>query len=102
MISREFAERISEKIQSYHDAELTTDEIETLSKIICSEIMLKALGRAFGYCRLVQNEITQLDLSVPGDSTKYTRGQGQMLGIATAVTDLINLITEEEEKDVSP
>ena len=103
MISAGFAEKLYEKMQGYHEAELTTDEIETLSKILCSEVTLKAFGRAFGYCKIETMRITQLDMSDPGAAVQYSRGQGRIDAIGTVVLDLLNLIIEKDEnEDVSP
>ncbi|KKN09573.1 hypothetical protein LCGC14_1045350 [marine sediment metagenome] len=99
MISAGFAEKLYEKMQGYHDAELTTDEIETLSKIICSEVTLKAFGRAFSYCKLEAMRITQLDLSNASAVVEYSRGQGRIDAISTVVLDLLNLIIEKDEND---
>jgi hypothetical protein len=98
-ISREFAEKLFVKMQENSTAVLNADEIETLQKLLCNDIMLKAFGQAFGYCKQIQNEITQLDLSEPGASVQYTRGQGKIAGIAEAVTDLVNLIVEKEPEE---
>jgi hypothetical protein len=99
MISTEFAEKLFIKVQENAVAELDSNDLEILRNLLCNEVMLKALGSGIAMCRLTQQEITQLNLSEPGQTVIYTRGQGAIDGIGNFIMSLINLIVEKEEEE---
>ena len=101
MITTEFADKLIERMQEHITSELSADELDTLSKILSSDVLLKAFGRVFAYCKLTQNQMTQLDMNAPGAMVEFCKAQGQILGIGQAVTELFNLVIEKEDEDDS-
>ncbi len=101
MISEKFGATLFEKMQESATSNLDSKELEILEKLLCNEVMIKALGQAFAFCKIEQHRITTLDMSAPGALVDYTRGQGRIDGIAVAIMDLINLIVEKDDEDDS-
>jgi hypothetical protein len=99
LISEEFAGKLFERVQENATAELDSNELDILRNLLCNEVMLKALGRGIAMCRVTQQEITMLDLSEPGTTVQYTRGQGAIEGIGNFILDLLSLIVEKDEEE---
>lgn len=99
MISEKFGETLFEKMQESATSILSSSELDILEKLLCNEVMIKALGQSFAYCKMEQHRITTLDMMQPGSVVEYTRGQGRIDGIAVATMDLIQLIVEKEDTD---
>lgn len=99
MIKAEFAEKLYIRILEHSVSQLTGEELETLSKLMSSDVMLKALGQGLGYCRVIEAEMAKLNMAEPGSVIEFTKGQGQIQGINKMVEGLLNLITEKEEGD---
>lgn len=97
MITEEFAEKLFIRIQEHSAGSLDSDEIEILSKLMSSDVMLKALGQALALSRLTENEMSKLDMGEAGKIIEFTRAQGQIQGIYKVIQGLLGLITEKEE-----
>ncbi len=99
MISSDFSEKLYARMQEHIEAELTLEELDTLSKIMCSDVMLKALGKALKFCRETQNEMGLLNMADANAVIEFTRGQGQIQGVAKMIAGLLDLITEKDEEE---
>jgi len=97
MITPEFAEKLYIRMQEHSGAELDTGEIETLAKLMSSDVMLKAFGQALSFCRNTEIEMSRLNMGEPGSVIEFTRGQGQIQGVNKIIEGILGLITEKDE-----
>ncbi len=99
MISADFAEKLYTRMQEHSATVLDSEEIEILAKLISSDVMLKALGQAFAFCRNTEGEMSRIDMSQPGSVLDFAKAQGQIQGVNHIITGLLGLITEKDEED---
>lgn len=99
MITTEFAEKLYIRMQEHAFSSLDEEETELLSKLLSSDVILKALGQAFAFCRNTESEMAKLNMADPGAVLEFTRAQGQIQGVNHIVTGLLGLITEKDEED---
>lgn len=101
MITSDRAENIYNLMHEEILCSLSSKELEALSVVMTSSVVIKAFGRSLAYCQGVSNEMAELDMKDPGNVIEFTKGQGQISGIKTMITGLLTLITKEEEDDDS-
>ena len=97
MISSKQADSIYSKMHEAMLNELDHKELEALSVVMTSSVVIKAFGRSLAYCQGTVNEMADLDMKDPGSIIEFTRGQGQILGIKTMIQGLLSLVTKEEK-----
>ncbi len=98
-VSEEFAQKLADKIVSHTYGEFTSEELVLLQQMMCSDVLLKALGRTFFYVEMCKNEALSIDLGTADGLAKIAKVQGQAVGATEVVQGLLRLITEQEEKE---
>jgi len=98
-ISQEFAEKLYDRMQEHINCSLDSEELDILAKHMSSDVMLKAFGLAFRFCKETLEEMGKLDMSESKSAVAFTHGQGQIQGVHTVVNSLLTLIIEKEEEE---
>ena len=99
MITAEFAEKLYIRINEHSASSFDASEIETLSKLVSSDVMLKAFGRAIAFAKDTEKEMAGINMSTPGASIDFTRAQGQIQGINSMIAGILGLITIKDDED---
>ncbi len=98
MITEEFAERLFARMQEHQGSVMTGEELDTFTKLMSSDVMLKAFGMAFGLCRSTESEMASLNMAAPESIFQFTHGQGQIAGVNKVANGFLGMITEKPEE----
>ncbi len=101
MITSEQAENIYNKMHEEILCGLDSKELDALSVVMTSSVVIKAFGRSLAYCQGVSNEMAELNMADPASVVEFSKGQGQIIGIKSMITGLLTLVTKKEESDDS-
>jgi len=99
MITEEQADRIYAKMQENMSSAFTEKDLDALTVVMTSEVVIKAFGRSLAYCQLIRNEMSQINMAEPTAPVLFTRHQGRIEGANEMISGLLRLITMSEESD---
>ncbi len=99
MISKNRAEQLYVEMHKHMTSNITTEDLDALTVVLTSEVVLKAFGRSLLWCQGISNEILALNMADVSAPVEFSRGQGQIEGVNTLIHGILNLITEEEEEE---
>lgn len=102
MITQERAEQLYMKMNEHTTATFDEKELDALTVVMSSDVVLKAFGRTLAYCQLVKNEVLSLDMSANGAQYQFAKGQGQIQGVSQLISGILQLITEPQPEEDPP